>query len=105
MEKKIAKEKRSDAVFKALQHDIINGKYSPKSKFPPERDFAKKYSVSRVTIREAVNKLSQLGLVKTLPQNGTYVTDFFADASFQLLIEIMNNSDQESCKKHHTGRN
>ena len=92
MEKNNVKEKRSDIVFKKLQHDIINGKFSPKSKFPPERDLAQKYSVSRVTIREAVNRLSQLGLVKTLPQNGTYVTDFLVDASFQLLIEIMNNS-------------
>jgi len=93
MRKNIVKEKRSEVVFKKLQHDIINGKYSPKSKFPPERDLAQKYSVSRVTIREAVNRLSQLGLVKTLPQNGTYVTDFLVDASFQLLIELMNNSE------------
>ena len=93
MKKNTIKGKRSDAVINSLRQDIINGNYSPNSKLPPERDLAHKYSVSRVTIREAVNRLSQFGLVKTLPQSGTYVTDFLTDASFQLLIEIMNNSE------------
>lgn len=87
------REKRSDGIFRMLQREIISGVYPPNSRFPAERDLAEGYGVSRVTVREAVAGLRQLGLVTTLPQSGTYVTDFYAKASFQLLIDIMNNSE------------
>lgn len=93
MNRQRMKEKRSEGIYRLLQRDIINGVYPPDTRFPPERDLAETYGVSRVTVREAVARLGQLGLVKTMPQSGTYVTDFYSKASFQLLIDIMNNSE------------
>ena len=87
------KPRLSDLLFKRLQKAIIKGDYPPGSRFPAERDLAEQLRTSRTTVREAVSKLAQVGLVETLPQSGTYVTDYNDRASLDLLVNIMTQSD------------
>ncbi|MBC2717119.1 MAG: FadR family transcriptional regulator [Desulfobacteraceae bacterium] len=84
------KEKLSGKIAKALQMDILSGKYSPGSRLPSERNLVDLLSASRITVREAIEKLIQLGIVEKRPNSGTYVNDVPAHASIMLLMEITN---------------
>jgi len=83
----------SEKIYLEIQKDILQGKYRPHSRFPSERELAVTYKSSRSAVREAMAKLSQAGLVKTVPQSGTYVTDYQAEASLGLLIQIMKATE------------
>ncbi len=83
----------SEAVFHKLQVKIINGTYPAGSRLPSERELSGQFRVSRITIRDAVRKLAQLGFVNKVPQSGTYVSEYESDASLDLLIHIMKTSD------------
>jgi GntR family transcriptional repressor for pyruvate dehydrogenase complex len=83
----------SEKIYLELQKDILQGKYRTHSRFPSERELAVKYESSRSAVREAMAKLCQAGLVRTVPQSGTYVTDYQAEASLDLLIQIMKATE------------
>ncbi len=51
------------AVFDALLVDIVKGTYPPGTRLPSERDLATSLSASRPTVREALRRLSEWGLV------------------------------------------
>jgi len=70
------------------------GTYAPGEKLPSERDIAESKKVSRVSVRDAVNRLSQMGLIKKVPQSGTYVSDYLSEATMELLIEILKSGTQ-----------
>lgn len=84
----------SETVFTKLQKAIIRGDMPAGSRFPAERDLAGKFGVSRSTVREAVGRLAKSGLVETRPQSGTYVSDYQAKASLDLLVDIMQNGGE-----------
>jgi DNA-binding GntR family transcriptional regulator len=44
-----------------------------------EQDIAKTFGVSRTSVREAVFRLTNMGLVKVLPQRGTFIAKFQRD--------------------------
>ncbi|MFC1848743.1 FadR/GntR family transcriptional regulator [candidate division CSSED10-310 bacterium] len=83
----------SEKIALKLEKAILTGDYPIGSRFPPERELVERYQVSRSTIREAVGMLAQLGLVETLPQSGTYVSNFQTEASLDLLLHIMKHND------------
>ncbi|MBI9084835.1 MAG: FadR family transcriptional regulator [Desulfobacterales bacterium] len=83
----------SDAVYRKLQKQILDKTYPPGSRFPSERDLAEALGVSRVTVREAVRRLAELGLVNKIPSSGTYVREFESEASLDLLVKIMQSRD------------
>ena len=83
----------SETVYEKLKKEIVNGVYIAGSRLPAERKLADKYNVSRITIRDSIGKLAQLGLVNKVPQSGTYVNEYESEASLDLLIHIMNSKD------------
>ncbi|TWI66946.1 DNA-binding FadR family transcriptional regulator [Desulfobotulus alkaliphilus] len=85
--------KRSDTVFKALQREILTGVYPENTRLPSERLLGEMHGVSRITIRDAIARLAQLGLVEKQPQSGIYVRPFRSEASLDLLIHMMQTED------------
>ncbi|HOM28749.1 MAG TPA: GntR family transcriptional regulator [Deltaproteobacteria bacterium] len=85
--------KVSERICLELQKAIFRGEYPPNSRLPSERELARRFEASRAAVREAVVHLSEIGLVRTLPQSGTYVTDYLSEASLELLVGIMKNTD------------
>lgn len=83
----------SDTVYRKLLKRILDKTYPPGSRFPSERELADALGVSRVTVREAVRRLAELGLVNKIPSSGTYVREFEAEASLDLLVKIMQSRD------------
>ncbi|WP_317055425.1 phosphonate metabolism transcriptional regulator PhnF [Roseovarius rhodophyticola] len=62
------------AIATALRDNISEGLYAPGDKLPTEAALAKKFGVNRHTVRHAVSKLVDEGLLRTRRGSGTFVT-------------------------------
>jgi GntR family transcriptional regulator, transcriptional repressor for pyruvate dehydrogenase complex len=63
----------SDEVFRVLHNRIISGELKPGDRLPPQNLLAEQLSVSRNTVREAIHKLTVMGLLAAKPGVGTSV--------------------------------
>jgi GntR family transcriptional regulator, transcriptional repressor for pyruvate dehydrogenase complex len=63
-----------EEVSSQIQSLISNGSLRPGDRLPSERELAGKFKVSRESIREALKKLHQIGLVETRSHRGTFVS-------------------------------
>ena len=59
-----------------LRKKIMNGDYKPGDIMPSERNLVEAYQVSRLTVREAINRLVAQGLVVKKQGKGTYVAEY-----------------------------
>lgn len=57
-----------------LRRQIESGAFERGGRLPTEPELRKKYDASRNTVRDAIDRLSRLGLVETRPGKGTFVT-------------------------------
>ena len=69
--------KLGDALADHLEKLILEGVLRPGEKLAPERELAEKLSVSRPSLREALDKLQAKGLLETA-KSGTVVAQFLA---------------------------
>ncbi len=61
-------------VARRLQKMILDGELRAGEVIPSQRQLAERFNVSRASLREALLTLETLGLVKTEPGRGTFVT-------------------------------
>ena len=71
--KVIKKDSLAKQVSDKLENMIENGKYSVGEKIPTEPELMQMFSVSRNTVREAVQSLTWSGILEIRQGNGTYV--------------------------------
>lgn len=70
--------------------DLINYKnLEPGDKLPSERMMAEKFGVSRGNLREAIQKLEFYGLLKSIPQSGTFVANIGVIALNGMVDDIL----------------
>src|SRR3954468_7713688 len=69
----------ADQVFHTLRSSIVTMRLMPATALS-EQDIADRLKVSRQPVREAFIKLSETGLVRVLPQRGTFVVKISARA-------------------------
>jgi GntR family transcriptional regulator len=62
-------------LARLLADEIKAGRYPPRTPLPSESTLMQRYSVSRGTVRKAIDYLREQGLVFTVPQRGTYPTE------------------------------
>lgn len=62
-------------LFETLLRDIVLGVYPPKARLPAERELARLLGASRPTLREALRRLSEWGLVEARRGSGVVVRD------------------------------
>lgn len=62
-------------VFDQLLSDIVGGRYSAGAHLPAERDLARALGASRPTLREALRRLGEWGLVQPRRGSGVVVRD------------------------------
>lgn len=67
--------KVADAVADHIEHLILEGVLRPGEKLASERELAEKLDVSRPTLRDALSKLAERGLLRT-SRAGTFVAPF-----------------------------
>lgn len=61
-------------ISAALEDAIRSGRYLPGSSFPSELELAESFQVSRLTIRRALQRLSDEGLITRHPGIGSFVS-------------------------------
>ncbi|MEP0262621.1 FadR/GntR family transcriptional regulator [Dokdonia sp.] len=70
--------------------DLINHKnLEPGDKLPSERMLSEKFKVTRGIIREAIQKLEFYGLLKSIPQSGTFVANIGVIALNGMIDDIL----------------
>ncbi|MDB9732402.1 FadR family transcriptional regulator [Polaribacter sp.] len=70
--------------------DVINYKnLEPGEKLPSERMLSEKFNVSRSNVREAIQKLEFYGLLKSIPQSGTFVANIGVIAMNGMIEDIL----------------
>ena len=79
--------------------ELINYKnLEPGDKLPSERMLSEKFKVSRSNVRDAIQKLEFYGLLKSIPQSGTFVANIGVVAMNGMIDDILrlDSSDFKS---------
>ncbi|MFJ8595154.1 FadR/GntR family transcriptional regulator [Streptomyces sp. NPDC093598] len=74
-----------DVLEERLRTNILDGTHQPGSLLPPERELAASYGVTRTTLKHALSRLEQAGLLRTRHGVGTRVLDFLRSGGVDLL--------------------
>jgi GntR family transcriptional regulator, transcriptional repressor for pyruvate dehydrogenase complex len=61
-------------VFEQVRELIYKGVFKPEQQIPTERDLAASMEVSRTSVRNAIEKLVKLGLLRQIQGQGTFVS-------------------------------
>tara|TARA_R110001583_G_scaffold124660_2_gene276138 strand:- start:2959 stop:3660 length:702 start_codon:yes stop_codon:yes gene_type:complete len=70
--------------------ELINYKnLEPNDKMPSERMLSEKFGVSRGVVRDAIQKLEFYGLLKSIPQSGTFVANVGGIAMNGIIDDIL----------------
>jgi GntR family transcriptional repressor for pyruvate dehydrogenase complex len=82
----------TDEVFRILHEWIISKKLKPGEMLPSQDDLARRFGVSRNTLREAIYKLTAMGLLSAKQGVGTVVnittaSNYMASLADHLLLE------------------
>lgn len=64
----------ANIAAQALQRRIIEGEFPTGATLPSQRELADQLSISRASLREAISTLEALGIVRTQPGKGVFVT-------------------------------
>ncbi|KPI12225.1 FadR/GntR family transcriptional regulator [Streptomyces mirabilis] len=74
-----------DLLEARLRGDILSGTHEPGSLLPPERELAAGYGVTRTTLKHALTRLEQAGLLSTRHGIGTRILDYLRVGGADLL--------------------
>lgn len=72
--KPIKPKRISDQVFEQIRELIYKGEFKPGQQIPPERELADSMSVSRTSVRNAIEKMVGMGLLEHRQGQGTFVS-------------------------------
>lgn len=75
-------------VFEQMKNMIISQEWPTSSKIPSENELTKMFGVSRISIREALQKLIILDLIETRHGEGTYVKELSSAMHLNSLIPM-----------------
>jgi DNA-binding GntR family transcriptional regulator len=90
-----AEGKSSDHLYlqiaRALKKEIVEGVYPVGSQLPTEDELCKRFSCSRYTVREALRRLREDGLVSSRPRAGTLVVPRSSVGSYAQDVMSIND--------------
>ena len=72
---KVGEERAFDAILGQIIENIQAGELKAGDALPAERSMAESMGVSRPAVREVLRALELLGIVKSVPGGGNYITD------------------------------
>ncbi|WP_366655139.1 GntR family transcriptional regulator [Fodinicurvata sp. EGI_FJ10296] len=91
-------------IAQALVADIADGRYPIGSLLPTEAELCAQYGVSRSTIREAIRRMQQLGLVSRAQGIGTRVEARYSKSSYimstQSVDQVMQYASETQLHLH-----
>jgi GntR family transcriptional regulator, transcriptional repressor for pyruvate dehydrogenase complex len=94
--KPIKPKKVSSQIADQIRESILAGDFNPGDKLPPERELAEMFSVSRPSVREALNILSSAGLVLSYQGGGTVVQSLVDPNQGNSLSELIRSQQERA---------
>jgi GntR family transcriptional repressor for pyruvate dehydrogenase complex len=82
----------SAAVVEQLVAQILDGRLPAGTSLPPERTLTEEFGVNRQALREALQRLDQLGLVDIRHGDATRVRDYHRHAGLDLLPRLLTGT-------------
>lgn len=86
---RIARRSAPDEVFDQIVAEVVEGERKPGDSLPSERRLAEVLGVSRPTVREAIQRMTQAGLVEVRQGDRTTIRDFRRHAGLDLLAPLL----------------
>ena len=84
----VTKRSLADQVSEQLVDGILSGRHGIGSTLPPERQLAETFGVNRHVVREALQRLEQLGMIAITRASGAKVLDVTREAGLELLATM-----------------
>jgi DNA-binding FadR family transcriptional regulator len=81
----LARSSLPDQVFRELITAVLDGRYAPGERLPPQRALAAELGVNMASLREGVKRLEQLRLVEVKHGDAMRVTDWRANGGLDVL--------------------
>ncbi|MDU1358473.1 MAG: GntR family transcriptional regulator, partial [Citrobacter freundii] len=75
--KSIQKQNVVNEIYDQISAKLLDGSWPPGSRLPSEAELTASFNVSRVSVRSAVQRFRDLGIVVTRQGSGSYVSDHF----------------------------
>ena len=69
----IKRTKLNDEVFLQMKQLLSAGVWKPGERIPSEFELCERFAVSRITVRQALQNLTSIGLIETRPGKGRFV--------------------------------
>jgi DNA-binding FadR family transcriptional regulator len=76
-------------VFTRLSEEILSGRYEAGEKLPTQRTLAAELGVNMTSLREALKRLEQLGLVEVRHGDAMRVTDWRARGGLDVIAHVL----------------
>lgn len=89
----IETQRTADVVFDQVRTQIVSGNLAPGESLPGERALCAQLGVSRGVVREALQRLSQAGLVDIRQGGSTRVLDYQTSTDLGLLQHLLIRSE------------
>lgn len=89
---KVESQSLSDTVVSQIENLILSGVLVEGDMLPGERELAEQMEISRPKVREALQKLSDNGLVNIVAKDGAYIAKLGGDIMSPALIKLYNRS-------------
>lgn len=81
-----------ELLAQQLQQLILEGGFKPGERLPSERELAQRFSVSRPSLRAAMQKLEEQGLLVRRQGGGSYVAEPVAEALAEPLANLLSGA-------------
>ncbi len=91
---KIQSEKLSTSVVRQIELLILRGILRPGERLPPERELSERLGVSRPSLRDAVARLQEQGLLSSRAGSGIYVAEVLGSAFSPALTQLFATHDE-----------
>ncbi len=80
---------RMEELYEALRTRILSDEWPRGTRLPGERELAERYDTNRNTLREAIRRLEQAGLVSVRHGQGVTVSDFRRTGGLDLVAPFL----------------
>ncbi|MGA9638093.1 FadR/GntR family transcriptional regulator [Flavobacterium sp.] len=78
-----------NSIIAKIREYVNYKNLEPQDKLPSERMLSEKFGVSRSSVREAIQKLEFYGILKSIPQSGTFMAEIGIIAINGIIDEIL----------------
>lgn len=84
---------RVEQLTDRLLDDVVSGRYPPGTALPPERELAKRLGANRTSLRQALARLAQMGVVVARQGSGTVVLNVEDTTDPDLIARLLSRQD------------